>query len=380
MRDRGKLRETGTLVKQARVDNDQLSKIMNRLGDAAVDPAAWPEIMDSICRAAGASAAVLLQSDIRTPDVPRTASIDEALRLYFADNWHLVDPRARGFPRMMAGDVVSDQDILTPEQIRADPMYNEILYPFGFKWFAGIGFRAGAAAWALTIQRTGREGPFEALDKHLLARLAPRLTETASLATAIGRVVISSTTDALNHVQKPAIVLSNQGLVLNMNAAAEAGFDEDIRVRNRQLMVRDKQALAKLEQLVDLIRATPDSAALPAEPILIRRTIKPPVTLRVLPIDGAARNVFLGARALLVFSNLLPAPAPEPTLIAQAFGLTPAESRLAALIGSGLSVDVAAAQLRISRETARNHLKSTFSKTGTHRQQELISIIIQLTR
>jgi len=352
---------------------------MNRLGDAAVDPAAWPEIMDSICRAAGASAAVLLQSDIRTPDVPRTASIDEALRLYFADNWHLVDPRARGFPRMMAGDVVSDQDILTPEQIRADPMYNEILYPFGFKWFAGIGFRAGAAAWALTIQRTGREGPFEALDKHLLARLAPRLTETASLATAIGRVVISSTTDALNHVQKPAIVLSNQGLVLNMNAAAEAGFDEDIRVRNRQLMVRDKQALAKLEQLVDLIRATPDSAALPAEPILIRRTIKPPVTLRVLPIDGAARNVFLGARALLVFSNLLPSPAPEPTLIAQAFGLTPAESRLAALIASGLSVDVAAGQLRISRETARNHLKATFSKTGTHRQQELISLIIQLT-
>jgi len=280
---------------------------------------------------------------------------------------------------MMAGDVVTDQDLLTPEQIRADPMYNELLFPFGFRWFAGVGFRASSAAWALTIQRTGREGPFEALDKHVLARLAPRLTETASLATAIGRIVISSMTDVLSQVQKPAIVLNSQGLVLNMNAAAEAGFDQDIWIRNRQLTVRDKKALAKLEQLVDLIRSTPDNAALPAEPILIRRTAKPPVTLQVLPVDGAARNVFLGARALLVFSNLLPRPAPEPALIAQAFDLTPAESRLTALIASGLSIDAAAARLRISRETARNHLKSAFSKTGTHRQQELIRLILRLT-
>src|SRR5262249_16891882 len=156
-----------------------------------------------------------------------TPSIDEGTRRYFAENWHVVDPRARGFPRMMAGDVVTDQDILTPEQIRADPMYNELLFPFGFRWFAGVGFRAGSAGWALTLQRTGREGAFGDRDKQVLARLAPRLTETASLATAVGRVVISSMTDVLSQVQKPAIVLNNQGLVLNMNAAAEAGFDQD---------------------------------------------------------------------------------------------------------------------------------------------------------
>ena len=55
-------------------------------------------------------------------------------------------------------------------------------------------------------------------------------------------------------------------------------------------------AVALVVQLVDLIRSTPDSAALPAEPILIRRTAKPPVMLRVLPIDGAARNVFRGSK------------------------------------------------------------------------------------
>lgn len=80
---------------------------------------------------------------------------------------------------------MTDLDVMSPEQIRADPMYNEVLFPFGYRWFAGIGFWADSAAWALTLQRTGREGAFEARDKQLLAQLAPRLTETATLATAI---------------------------------------------------------------------------------------------------------------------------------------------------------------------------------------------------
>jgi hypothetical protein len=164
-------------------DLDKLEDISRRFGEAAVDPSAWPDLMEGICKAVGASAGLLLQSDVRTPDVPRTESIDEGTRNYFKGNWHLVDPRARGFSRMMAGEIVTDQDLMTPEQIRSDPMYNEILYPHRFHWFAGIGFWAESAAWALTIQRTGREGPFEAADKPLLAQLAPRLTEAATLAT-----------------------------------------------------------------------------------------------------------------------------------------------------------------------------------------------------
>lgn len=43
----------------------------------------------------------------------------------------------------------------------------------------------------------GREGVFEARDKQVLAQLAPRLTETATLATAVGRVALTSMTDVL---------------------------------------------------------------------------------------------------------------------------------------------------------------------------------------
>ncbi len=365
-------------MRPGEIDDDELSKVLNRLGEAAVNPEAWRDIMDGICKAVGASAAILLQSDIRTPDVPRTESIDEATQFYFRNNWHLIDPRAKAFPRLMAGEVVTDLDVMTPEQIRSDPMYNEVLFPFGYRWFAGVGFWADSAAWALTIQRTGREGAFEARDKQLLARLAPRLTETATLATVVGRIALNSMTDVLDRVRQPAMVLDRQGRVLSTNAAAESGFDNEVRVRERRLVVRDKQAMTRIDQLTSMIRSTPDTVALPASPILIRRTNKPPVVLRVLPVDGAARSVFLGARAMLILSNLVPRAAPDPALIAQAFDLTPAESRLAALLASGTTIDSAAEQLHISRETARNHLKSIFSKTGAHRQSELVTLVSQL--
>ncbi|MGL3111435.1 hypothetical protein [Bradyrhizobium sp. BR 1432] len=76
----------GPLLRTNKIDDQELSKVIDRLGEAAVNPDAWRDIMDDICKAVGASAALLLQSDIRTPDVPRTESIDEGTQFYFRNN------------------------------------------------------------------------------------------------------------------------------------------------------------------------------------------------------------------------------------------------------------------------------------------------------
>ena len=58
------------------------------------------------------------------------------------------------------------------------------------------------------------------------------------------------------------------------------------------------------------------------------------------------------------------------------YGLTPSESRLALRLATGESLRVAAAALDISYETARTTLKRVFEKTGTHRQTELVIVIL----
>jgi DNA-binding CsgD family transcriptional regulator len=118
--------------------------------------------------------------------------------------------------------------------------------------------------------------------------------------------------------------------------------------------------------------------ALTAAPIIIRRKVLPPVIVQVLPVDGAARSPFLGARAILVLNDLAREQRPELVLLKQLFDFTAAEARLARLIASGVSPEQAAETIGVVRETVRNQLKSIFAKTGTHRQSELVALLSRL--
>ncbi|MCY1259441.1 hypothetical protein D9M68_204120 [compost metagenome] len=60
----------------------------------------------------------------------------------------------------------------------------------------------------------------------------------------------------------------------------------------------------------------------------------------------------------------------------QLFNLTPAETSLALELANGLSLEEAAEELNIRRNTARAHLRSIFSKTGVRRQTELVRLML----
>jgi len=93
---------------------------------------------------------------------------------------------------------------------------------------------------------------------------------------------------------------------------------------------------------------------------------------------GALREIEGSAvRALLV-------PQQEPSdrlkrVIQTSFGLTAAESEITMRLADGMTLKDAAGQLRISVNTARNHLQSVFDKSGIKRQSDLILVVTQLS-
>jgi DNA-binding CsgD family transcriptional regulator len=356
---------------------EQLKKATAELGDAVVDPAAWPRIMDAICRAARTTGAVLLQSDARTPDIPRTEAVGKLAEIYFKEGWHERDVRGqRGIPRLLDGETVfTDQDLFTPVELRGMSYYNDFIIPNRFQWFAAIGFWAGKALWALALQRTPREGAFGAEDKRVLAQISGRLTEAATLSTLVSRSVLTATTNALNLVGQPALLLDHFGCVLDHNASADRMFDAEVKICNRRLWVSDARARAAIDQFIDRLRTNPDDSALCVAPIIARRVGKFPLVIRVRPIEAAARSPFLGARALLILTDLAKRDVHDSKLIADTFNLTPAEAQIAVLVGSGLTPNDAADQVGVSKETARSQLKAVFHKTGARRQAELVALL-----
>jgi hypothetical protein len=90
----------------SRIEADALQRAGARLGEAILDPGRWPDLMRGVCQAIDATGAILLQSDIRTSDVPRTAAIEELIDNYFRGSWHLRDTRARGAALLLGGETV----------------------------------------------------------------------------------------------------------------------------------------------------------------------------------------------------------------------------------------------------------------------------------
>ncbi len=360
------------------VDLRKLDDVTGRLGEVVLDPSGWPAFMDDLCAAVGATGAAMLQSDVRTEDIPRTASItDYFTNVYFPNNLHLTDIRAaRGVPRLLGGfDVITDADLFESEtEMLRDPLYSS-LGDFGLKWFAAIGFRAGSALWGLTIQRTPKEGMFDADEIKALATLSTRLTEAATLSTVVGRSAISGITNALDLIQVAAIAVGRFGTVIGMNRQAEACLGADLMIRNNRLVLRDRHAQTELTGLTDQLRNASDLLALPSPPIIVRRLDRRPIVIQMQPVPPAARSPFLGARAILLIRDLEGSVTFDQGLLVKTFELTPAQARLAVKLARGDSIEDAAQQIGVALATARNQLKAIFQKTGTHRQAELVALL-----
>src|SRR5262249_25110887 len=157
--------------------------------------------------------------------------------------------------------------------------------------------------------------------------------------------------DALQLVGKPVLALDWQGTVLRTNGAADALFDDDFYLASRALVVTDAAAGRKLSALIDRLRSASDKLPLSFDPIVVARRRKRPLVLQVLPVPVAARTPFVGARALVMISDVDRSKELPSEVLSHTFKLSPAESGIARLIGLGESIEHTAEMLGISPHT-----------------------------
>jgi hypothetical protein len=128
----------------------------------------------------------------------------------------------------------------------------------------------------------------------------------------------------------PAIALDQHGCVVDVNAAAEAVFDSNIKIKDRRLFVRDPDSRNLLKDSIDQLTGPPRLNPLAMEPVIVPRMDKLPVIVRIWPFEGPenqpapAREV----RALLTLNALGPRPGPPPAILAKTFRLSPSEAKL----------------------------------------------------
>jgi DNA-binding CsgD family transcriptional regulator len=270
-----------------------------------------------------------------------------------------------------------DHDVWTDDEMRRDPYYQQFLRP------RGVFFHAKARLCSelgerltLTLKRRVGLGPYEPADIAVLDSLLPELHATFRIARRVLDAEASGLVRALHGRGDPVFELDGFGRVLRVHG--DGGERWGMCIRNRRLAIAERLSQPALDRAVAAAVRPPQRAAV--APLADQDGEQH--YLHCVPVTGRARDVFLATVAVAAIIPARPRSNRgrlDPALLRDAFGLTDREAQVAALIGEGLDLVEIARRLSIDAGTARNHLKSVFVKSGTHRQAELVALLWRLS-
>lgn len=350
--------------------------LVGRIYEAAAVPELWPEVLASIAHGVDAAGACLF-----TPGGPAARWISSPemsndLDDFVAGGWLDND----GFNnRLLAsgrGDFVGDLDLFSPDELAHEPVYAEWLYPRGFGWGAATIMRLPHERMVfLNVERRLERGPVEAAYMADLNRLHPHVARAAMISAHLAWERAHAAGSALQIIGTPAALVRPRGRLECANALFLALVPDLVQHCDPEIILADPGAQVKLTASLARIEAgLPFAQSIPMRP----KAGGTAFVLHVLPVRGAARDVFKACVAMVVATPVVAGPVLPADVLVSLFDLTPAEARVAHRVAGGATVESTAAVLGVSRETVRSQLKAALGKLGITRQAELVGLLSAL--
>jgi DNA-binding CsgD family transcriptional regulator len=248
---------------------------------------------------------------------------------------------------------------------------------------AGMVLLEDSVSSGVTVHRTRQQGDFHPDQIERFAFLLPHLERAVSLGFRLGSFGAMQQTsfELLDSNPLGIVVLDESGRLLFANRAARALAEaaDGLVLSSSALSLVNRNDQGALQALIG--RALGVASGEKSDPAGMMRALRPsgkrPFAILVSPLSRAA---FTLTRARPAACIVIADPEREPKLPARmlraVYGMTPAETRLAAKLAAGKSLQDAAEELGISYKTARTQLAVIFRKTATTRQGELVKLLL----
>ena len=364
----------------------ELSRLLDRIYEAALDPQVWPSALQGISDAVGSGLSGLVVLNKRSGAFPLAAGdprSDAAVIEDYTRNYAHID-ELRGYARSRpAGEVTVTSDI-SRDLLRRSECYNDFYVRWDLRYFVGSYLVNDPTCEAsLVVYRGNAEGgEYSADDVATIDLLVPHVTR----ALAVSRRLYETSAetkhlyDALDMVTQGVVLLERGGRVTWMNTTASeiVSSNDGIGVDASGLRI-DDQAAMKMVRRVASGAAEPSLVSAEAcHSLVARASGDVPYRIMAAPVRPAIDCSFSPRTTAIVFIV-------DPTRISSRsrvaaqtmYGLTPAEADVAAAIAAGKSMQELAEERQISVETARTHVKRVMQKTGTHKQAQLVALLLQ---
>ena len=176
------------------------------------------------------------------------------------------------------------------------------------------------------------------------------------------------------------ILIDASGHVLRMNEYASRYIGRDLLIGHQRLAAAHPGCNPILQRLITAMLAADPQFEVAPGTVALHREHKHPLVLRVAPVVGPVHTAFSGAKGVITLIDPDDCLELPQDLLQAAYGLTPAEARVAQRVACGENPEEIADRHQVSPGTVRMQLKSIFQKTNTKRQAQLVSLLARLGR
>lgn len=374
-------------------DLDALDHAVSQLYDAALHADLWPTALDGIAGVYGACGVTLFPLASETSPsaafAPHYVSADlvEACDAYFSD-WIWRCPINMHFFRKPEYDkTIFDNEVLDEDVLRNDPFYNE--YARHFQLLHGMMRVTKPASshsgFVMISPFSGKRGIPSQQQLKTFDILSSHAAKALAIHAQIGgaKDVTGELSELFTQRNCGVILIDGAGYVIEANGKAIEmsgdGFQFG-RVGIRATAPGQQHVIdGLLSRALHPLRRDQGGG-----PVALRRAGgKKPLLVNAIPVRSRSDRSLAGLLSagngiLLVIADPEAAASRRGKELFVLLGLSDAEARVAATLGSGISPELAGEHLGISTGTVRNHMKRIFSKLNISRQSELVVLAARL--
>jgi PAS domain-containing protein/DNA-binding CsgD family transcriptional regulator len=348
--------------------------------DAALVPHLWPAALQSVMNEVGAAGAGYCVFNKRTERVEwlsQSGALVGREADYF-NYYHALDRYRPILEIIPVGRWLRISECLPETVLRRDEWYTDFLLKAGIDdALSARLFESASHTVMFGVNHGVDRAPFTAADMAALQELLEPLIKAARLHIELGNVGWhhAIAMRALDQLAAGVIVADSDGRVIEMNRAAERVLQrgDGLMIRNGKLGALDAFDRARLEAFITAAAAEQKTAAAIGRMRIRRHDGRPPYTLTVVPL-GAELAVCGRPLAMIVLADP-DERSPSERDLAEFFGLSPAESRLAVALLAGKRLGEVATDFGVQITTLRTQLSSILRKTGVTRQVDLIRLL-----
>jgi DNA-binding CsgD family transcriptional regulator/PAS domain-containing protein len=362
---------------------EDFSRLVSGVHAAALTPQRWEPALDEIRRALGGTAGALCEAAGGVWSIRATTAPADVGKTY-AERYQRLDYVLAGVENGPLGAVRTGTELIAPRT--HTEFYNDWMRPNDMDDGLFVRLTGGSRAMCFIVAAPRRTESFDTLERvKLVSGLVPHLQQalrTQNELTALARSD-ADLVAALDVVRHGIIIVGSDWWVINLNTAAE----RILRAEDGMQMQSARIAATSMPADRQLCRAlrgalTDDGAKIRSGRSFLceRPSGKRPYVVHVLPLHRATTDEMSSeARALVLIIDPDQEPDPAAVLLRRLYGLTKAEADVALRMMHGADPKQISDELSVSLTTVRTHLQHVFDKTETHRQAELVRLLLVLS-